>query len=234
MLLLVKYLLTLATKTMQTVDASKLTLGDVQRLLNLQKLPTGSFTNFLNLEPLTAAEEQDLFQIKNDFEEYLVSAKVSEGLIKFLTVAPLLRLAGFYRYPIKLTVEESVEIIVETEDTKITGRLDILAVNKAETTAKNTPFWILVIETKNSSVEVRQGLPQLLTYAFKNLEQQSSAWGLITNGLQYLFVHLRQGEPPSYQFMPEIYFPDRDRALLLLQILKAICQLQNATAGDRQ
>lgn len=212
---------------MLTLDASKLTLSDVQRLLRLQEQFNGSFSTLLSLEPLTEIETQELLQIRNDFRNYLTEAKVSEGLIKFLTVAPLLRLAGFYRYPIKLTVEDSIAIAVEDEETTITGRLDILAVNKAEIKTKNTPFWLLVIEAKNSAIEVRQGLPQLLTYAFKNLEQQSSVWGVVTNGLQYLFVDLRQGNPPIYQLMPELYLLDSDRCIQLLQVLKAICKLQN-------
>lgn len=210
---------------MPTLDSSKLTLNQVRRTLKLQQLSTGSFTDLLSLETLTEAEQQELLQIRNDFEEYLYETKVSEGLIKFLTVAPLLRLAGFYRYPIKLTMEDSIEIAVEDEEITITGRLDILAVN-TEIKTNNIPFWLLVIEAKNSAIEVRQGLPQLLTYAFKNLEQQSSVWGMVTNGLQYLFVHLRQ-ETLTYQLMPELYLLDAERSIQLLQVLKAICQLQN-------
>jgi len=33
-----------------------------------------------------------------------------------------------------------------------------------------------------TAIEVRQGLPQLLTYAFKRLEQQASVWGLVQRG----------------------------------------------------
>ena len=212
---------------MQTLDVSKLSLNDVHLILRLQKLSTGSFAEFLSLELLSDFERQELWQIRNDFEEYLVEAKISEGLIKFMTIAPLMRLAGFYQAPIKLTVEDSIGIVVEDEDTTITGRMDILAVNKAQITTDNIPFWLLVIEAKNSAIEVRQGLPQLLAYAFKNLEQQSSVWGLATNGLQYLFVHLRQGNPPTYQLMPELHLMDSERSIQLLQVLKAICKLQN-------
>lgn len=42
-------------------------------------------------------------------------------------------MAGFYRPPIKLSLEESIaEINIEDEDTTITGRIDILAVNKEQ------------------------------------------------------------------------------------------------------
>jgi hypothetical protein len=52
-----------------------------------------------------------------------------------------------------------------------------------------------VIEAKNSSVEALEGLPQLLTYAYKSLEHQEAVWGLTTNGLSYRFMYLQQGTP---------------------------------------
>ncbi len=42
-----------------------------------------------------------------------------------------MRLGGFYKYPLKIRLEENInDIYIEDEDTKITGRMDILAVNK--------------------------------------------------------------------------------------------------------
>lgn len=49
----------------------------------------------------------------------------------------------------------------------------------------NTPFSILVIESKNTTVDAMEGLPQLLTYAYKSLELQTSVWVLTTNGIRY-------------------------------------------------
>lgn len=135
-----------------------------------------------------------------------------------------MRLAGFYEAPIRLTMEDSIAICVEDEDLKITGRLDILAVNTE--LGATAPLWILVIETKNSAIDVFAGLPQLLTYAFKSLEQQESVWGLVTNGRSYLFVNLRRENPPTYQLMPELNLIERDRSIQLLQVFKA-CRLQN-------
>jgi hypothetical protein len=135
-----------------TQEASTLTLDNVHGLLKLERRSPGVFTGFLTLEPLSEFEQQDLLQIRNDFERYLAAGKVSEGLVKFLTLAPLIRLAGFYDTPIRLSMEDSIAISVEDEDIKITGRMDILAVNtELGTTA---PLWILVIETKNSTVDV--------------------------------------------------------------------------------
>jgi hypothetical protein len=211
---------------MPSQEASILTLNDVNRLLKLEEQLDGSFAEFLTLEPLTEFERQDLLRIRNDLRRYLAAGKVSEGLIKFLTLAPLMRLAGFYDAPIRLSVEDSIAIAIEDEDIRITGRLDILAVN-TELTRTIPPLWIVVIETKNSAVDVSLGLPQLLAYAFKSLEQQASVWGLVTNGLRYQFVQLRRGNPPTYQLMPLLNLNESESSVQLLQVFKAICQLQN-------
>ncbi|WP_345940601.1 hypothetical protein [Nostoc sp. UIC 10630] len=92
------------------VEASSLCLNDVHRFLKLEELSNGSFTNFLSLEPLSEFEQQDLLRIRNDFGCYLNARKVSEGLVKFITFAPLMQLAGFYDLPIRLTMEDSIAI----------------------------------------------------------------------------------------------------------------------------
>jgi hypothetical protein len=208
-----------------TIEASKLTLNDIHRLLKLEKQVGSPFAELLSLEPITEVEQQDILRIRNDFDRYISAGKVSEGLVKFLTLAPLMRLAGFYDIPIRITMEDSIAIAVEDEDTTITGRMDILAVNNAG--SETIPLlWILVIEAKNSAVDALEGLPQLLTYTFKSLEQQSSVWGLTTNGKSYRFVYLRRGNPPTYQILSELNLIDDDRLIQLVQVLKAICKLQ--------
>ncbi|MEH1783753.1 MAG: restriction endonuclease subunit R [Nostoc sp.] len=207
-----------------TVEASSLSLNDVHRFLKLEKLSSGSFTDFLTLEPLSEFEQHDLLRIRSDFERYLNLGKISEGLVKFITIAPLMRLAGFYDVPIRLTMEDSIAIAVEDEDRRITGRMDILAINNPQSMIA-PPFWVVVIETKNSAVEVGEGLPQLLTYAFKSLDQQPSIWGLVTNGLRYQFVYLRDEQQPTYQLMPLLSLNESPGAIELLQVFKAICKL---------
>jgi len=209
-----------------TVEASSLSLNDVHRFLKLQELSNGSFADFLNLEPLTEFEQQDLLRIRSDFHRYLKLGKISEGLVKFLTLAPLMRLAGFYDVPIRLTMEDSIAIAIEDEDKRITGRMDVLAINSPQTNTA-PPFWVVVIETKNSAIDVGEGLPQLLTYAFKSLEQQPSVWGLVSNGQRYQFVYLRHEQQKNYQLMPLLNLNESQDAIELLQVIKAICQLPN-------
>lgn len=211
---------------MTTLNAKNITLSEVHRLLKLGKLPNGAFTPLLALEQLTELEQQELAQIRSDFDYYLSEGRVLEGLVKALTTFPLLRLAGFYRPPIAISLEEEIaNITIEDENATITGRLDILAVNKSQTTTADAYFWVLVIESKNSDIAPSAGLPQLLTYAHKSLEHQQSVWGLATNGELYQFVHIQQGEPSTYQLMPILSLMDAEPSVQLLQALKAICKL---------
>ncbi len=211
---------------MTTLNAKELSLSDVHHLFGFQRQYSSSFTSLLSLENLTEFEQQELVQIRNDFDSYLSESKVSEGIVKALTTFPLLRLAGFYRSPIKIALEENIaQINIVDEDTNITGRMDILAVNKT-IKPNNVPFWILVIECKNSEIDPLAGLPQLLTYAYKSLERQTTVWGLTTNGTRYQFVHIQQGNSPTYQLMPFLSLMESEPAIQILQVLKAIGRLQ--------
>ncbi|MBN3908467.1 MAG: restriction endonuclease subunit R [Nostoc sp. NMS1] len=211
---------------MTILDPRNLSLEEIHRLFGFQEQYSDSYSNYLFLEPLTEAEQQELKQIQHDFDRYLTAGKVSEGQVKFLAVAPLLRLAGFYRYPIEIVLEENIaDIEVEDEDIKIKGRFDILAISKAKHTKPQTYFWVLLIESKNSQIDISTGLPQLLTYSYKNLDNQKSVWGLTTNDRSYQFVYIEQGNPPIYYLLPELNLMERERSSQLLQVLKAICQL---------
>jgi hypothetical protein len=209
-----------------TLDATNLRLGDLQRILKFEEQLNDSITSLLFLEPLTEFEQQEVLKIRNLFRSYYAAGKISEGQIKFLFLAPLMKLAGFYQPNIKITLEENIaEISAEDEDINIKGRMDILAVNKSEGIVVNTLFLILVIESKNSSFNASEGLPQLLTYAYTGLEHQTSVWGLTTNGMDYQFAYIQQGNPPIYQLFPKLDITRADSAIELLQILKSICKL---------
>jgi len=211
----------------QNLEASQLSLNDVRRLLKLQEQEGDAFTDFFSLEPLSELEQQEILKIRTDFRRYLSAGKVSEELVKFLVLSPLMRLAGFFDIPILLTMEDSIPIEVEDGDILIKGRLDVLAVNQPDAELAAAQFWILVVEAKNSAIDPWAGLPQLLTYAYKSLQQQSSVWGLTTNGRNYQFVYLTRGNPCTYQILPDLSLTDPERSLLLAQVLKAICKLQN-------
>ncbi len=103
--------------------------------------------------------------------------------------------------------------------------MDILAVTRVQNRITITPFWILLIETKNSTIDALEGLPQLLTYAHKSLDEQAAVWGVTTNGMNYQFVYIQRGEHPTYQLLPELSLIRPEQTIQLLQVLKAICKL---------
>ena len=208
---------------MATLTASQLSLKDVHQLLGFQRQYNNSFISLLYLEKLTDVEKKELEQIRDDFDFYLTEDEVSEGQVKLLTISPLLRLGGFYRHPIRITLEEKIgDIDIEDSDTKIRGRLDILAVHRTRQTATNASFWILVIESKNSEIAPAAGLSQLLTYAFPSLKFQESVWGLTTNGMGYQFVYIQSDKPPIYQLMPFLNLMEPEPSVKILQVFKAI------------
>ncbi|NET89983.1 MAG: type I restriction enzyme HsdR N-terminal domain-containing protein [Kamptonema sp. SIO1D9] len=190
---------------MTAVSARNLTLKEVHRLFGFQKQYDGSFSDLLSLETLTEPEKQELLKIRDDFEPYLAEGQALEGQIRIVVVAPLLRLAGFcfYNYPIQIKVENNIAPLdIQDEDISITGRSDIIAINKDKQTTTNVDFWILVLETKPTLASTLAGLPQILTYAYTSLKQQKSVWGLVTNGLSYEFLYIQSGNPPSYLHLP--------------------------------
>lgn len=126
------------------LDASNLSLKDVQRMLKVEEQLNVTYRSLLSLEALTEFEQQELQDICRVFRDYYSESKISEGEIKFLFLSPLLRLTGFYSSNIKITLKENIASIhIEDKDTNIRGRMDILAVNKAEAKTTTIPFWIL-------------------------------------------------------------------------------------------
>lgn len=223
----------LLPESMTLLNARNLSLSDVQRLLGFQRCYSDSFSPLLTLESLTDFERQDVTQIRNDFDSYLADSRVLEGMVKVLTPLPLMRLAGFYHPPLKLSLEEEIDrITLEDKDTHITGRFDILSVNKAWPTVADIPFWVLLIEAKNSDIAPSAGLVQLLAYAYQSLERQESVWGLTTNGQHYQFVYLQAGSCPTYSLMPFLTLMEPEPACQILQVLKAIGQLPQLTSAD--
>jgi hypothetical protein len=221
---------------MPVLNASTLTLDQVYQYLKFEEITYGTFKSLLQLEALSEFEISELAQIRNDFKNYLNDGKVLEGMVMALTVMPLLRLAGFYRAPIKMRMEQEIDRInIEDDDISITGRLDLICINKNRPTVNDIAFWILAIEAKNTSISASEGLPQLLTYAYKSLEQQKSVWGLTTNGVYYEFFYIQQNSQndssPTYQPLPSLHLIEPESSEKLLQVLKAICKLQNSVGN---
>jgi hypothetical protein len=161
--------------------------------------------------------------VTSELFDYIENGRISEGQVQLVAIAPLLRLAGYSRAPIEYRVEENIgSIDIEDRDTYIRGRFDIVAVNRKIQTDEKNLLWILVVESKNIGASEYVGIAQMLTYAYTSLGRQDSVWGLVTNGANYQFFHIRRGEKPTYRRMPSLNLLDGEPAGKLLQVLKAI------------
>lgn len=208
-----------------TLDASNLTLQQVHQFLKLKFQVGQSLTSLLALAELTELEQQALSQVRENFLRYYADGKILEGQIQYLFLSPLMWLAGFHSPKIRLDLEVGIaNIEVEDEDTLIKGRMDILAAKRMQNQQEVNVFWVLIVEAKNSSLDASEGLPQLLTYAYTGLGQQQAVWGLTTNGLNYQFVRIEQGDPPTYTVFPAFSMLYPDQVEQLLQVMKAICE----------
>jgi hypothetical protein len=225
---------------MVTLKARQLKIDEVHALLGYEPKLDGKFQNYLQLPKLLEEDYSSLAEIRSNFFRYLNRAKISEGQARELSVSTLLRLARYHQPPIYLEVEEEIDrIYIEDQDTYMVGRLDIVAVRQDTNIC---PLWILVVESKNTEASEIVGIAQMLAYAHTSLEQQSSVWGLVTNGLNYRFFYLdRLGRKQSsraskasnkatlhttYQYMPSLNIIDVESAVTLLQVLKAIREWQ--------
>ena len=211
---------------MAILQARQLSLNDVHRIFGFQEQYDGSFAALLSLETIDEIERKELIKIRDNFCHYLREEFALEGQVRMVAVAPLLRLAGFYDYPLQLKVETNItQIELENQGDTITGRFDLIAINKIKEIKKGIYFWVLVIESKRSSINAVAGIPQLLTYAYTSLEHQSSVWGLATNGMHYQFVYIQRGNPPTYLYLPMLSLLESESASKLLQVLQAISRL---------
>lgn len=213
------------------LDTNSLSLQDVCKFLKFEKRLNDSISSLLLLEPLTEFELQEILSIHQLFWSYYASGQITEGKVKSLLVARLMWLSGFYHPSLKITPIENIAAIhIEDEDTIIKGSMEILAVTKIQAKKIITNFCILFIEAKNLMIDALDGLPQLLTYAYKKLEHQPSLWGMTTNGKDYQFVYIQQGNPPTYHLFPAQSLIYRESSIQLLQVFKAIRNLANIDA----
>lgn len=205
----------------KVINASSLTLQEIRQQFQLQPEFLEDLAAFLPLQNLTPTQQERLTSIRADWDRYLSAGKVSEGEVKVLILSRLLVEAGYLsREDLRVSLEEQVsEIEVEDGDRILRGRMDLLVCREQE--RATVPLCVLAIETKNSAIDVRAGLPQLLFYMHSFLERQAAVWGLVTNGETYLFVRLVSG---TFQLFPYLVVSSASQAERILDVLTAIAR----------
>lgn len=175
----------------QVIQASELTLHDVEEKFNLQQVEDEQFFRELlgNLPDITACEKQWLDQIKADFL-CLVKYPMHEEIVKMVVLSPLLSLAGFYRNPFRPVAEKQVDIAVEDDEEIVRGKIDVLVLHRQ--------LWVTVIESKRKRFNVLEAIPQALFYMMGSPNALVPTFGFVTNGSEFLFIKLTQQETPQY------------------------------------
>lgn len=166
----------------QTIAAAITNLNEAHQRLNLKPASQSDFfPEWQQAFPALSPDETDkLDRLKARYHYYQADGAITESTVDFILVSPLLELLGLCDPPYKLRGEKYKYISIEIEngDTLLKELIDVLVVQD--------DFWIVLLETKRYGFSVMQALPQTLAYlASANTTQ---AFGLITNGEDFLFV----------------------------------------------
>ncbi len=207
--------------TIQPVNS--LSLSDMRERFHLTRDRSDRcFGEWIGAAPtLTDYEQQALERLRGNYENILESNPLEE-VVKLVVVAPLLDLAGFYQPPFSIRTEVSTRLYWAEGGISYSGSIDVLVIQQR--------LWVLVVESKQSRLDVTAGIPQALCYLLSQPEDttpQSHAprFGMVTNGREVLFLKLQPHQPPTYSQSRVYQLVDRLEDLpQILQALKAIGQ----------
>jgi Type I restriction enzyme R protein N terminus (HSDR_N) len=206
----------------QTLIATELTLKDLRDRFNLSRTQEQDFFTEWAIDAdsqvsLTAAEQQTLDRVQQNYLSQLEAQLMNEETVKMVVVSPLLDAAGFYRAPFQIDSEVSIEISAIDEG-DVTGRIDTLIIRQQ--------LWILVIESKRSRFSVQAAIPQALAYLLAKPQPEKPGFALLTNGGEFLLIKLQQQEIPTYDFSSTFSLLNPGNDLYkVLSILKKIGEM---------
>ena len=205
----------------QTLQAREINLDQLQEDFGLVHLRDRKLfaEGSIELPSLTVAEMKLLDEVNEEFS-YLSTKDALEPIVKMVILAPLLRIAGFFRPPFKVTAEKKVELMTEDEGLVVRGLIDLLVFYNQ--------IWIVTIQAKRTAYSLKLAFPQVLTYMLTSPNTQPIVSGLVTNGSEFRFIQLHKGEKlgekPSY-VMSDLLSIDRgDDFYRVAQILKYLGQ----------
>jgi hypothetical protein len=204
----------------QVIQAQTLNLIDLEEKFGLRLADDDQFFGeWLNeLPELTELERQLLDRVKDNYLSLVKRRPMAEDMVKMVVLSPLLDLAGFYRSPFYVQTETSVDIVVEDQEEIVRGRIDVLVLQQQ--------FWLLVIESKNAGFSLVEAIPQALAYMLANPHPQKPAFGLVTNGSEFVFLKLVKQDPPQYALSDQFTLLKRESELhYVLRVLKKLAQI---------
>ncbi|MEM7580999.1 MAG: type I restriction endonuclease subunit R [Cyanobacteria bacterium P01_A01_bin.80] len=193
------------------------TLNDLQRRCNLhQTEEDGFFSEWTeNLPQLSDIEQAAIARIKKRYDYHRADGLLLEGTVNLLVVSPLLELVGFLDSPFRIRSPYGIDLELEDPEETIRGFIDTLVIEEK--------LWILVIESKRTSIPVVAALPQLLAYLLTAPKSQDTTFGMATNGDEFVFLKLTTGDKPLFDTSRTFsLFPRRHELGEVLQIMKRL------------
>jgi hypothetical protein len=200
---------------LQTISADKITLYDLERRFGLmQSNDSGFFEEWqTDLPALTPAEVDRLGRVRTAYAN-LARRSVLENTVKLAVVSPLLDLSGLFFPPFYVSTEETVEVIVDSQDLLVRGRMDVLVLKDQ--------FWVLVIESKRAELSLKVGIPQVLAYMLGAPHLDRPVYGLVTNGSNFVFLKLEQQDRPIFDRSKEFVLETEHDLEMVLKIMKQL------------
>lgn len=211
----------------QTLQAKAVTLHELNALFGLQLLEDEQFFREWqdSLPELTEEEKRRLDRVKTSFTNLLEYPPLLENTVKMVVLSPLLDLADVYLQPLRIKSEPSLQITTEDEATLIKGDLDVLVLFEQ--------LWVLAIEAKRAAVDVDEGRAQLLSYMLATPTPERLAFGMITNGRNFLFLKLIRQPVPQYAMSRLFSLVNPGNELYaVLSILKRLVKLVQQSDGN--
>ena len=212
--------------TLAVTDRIK-SFKDLKRSFNLEQSKEPAFFSELSeeLQELSQEEKAGVGKIKKRFDYHREDGFLLEGTVNLLVVSPLLELAGFLDEPYQIRSPFGVELVIDDTVETLRGFIDTLVVNNN--------LWILSLESKRSAIPVGVALPQLFAYMLAQPRQGNLAFGLATNGDEFIFLKLDfSAEQPLYGFSRAYsLLPVNHELDIVLKILK---RLGNAVAETKE
>ena len=170
------------------------------------------------LPAITEADKENLDVLRRRYLYHRAGGNLLEGTVMLLLVSPLLALAGFYDPPFRIKAEESVDVVVDDGEEILRGRIDVLVLQDR--------FWVMVLESKKTTLSVWTAVPQALAYLMANPNPNLPVFGMVTNGDDILFIKVAQADTPHYN-LSRVFAPltSAKELYTVLQILKRFGQV---------
>ncbi len=168
------------------------TLAEAERRFHLQRTEDESFFPewHSNLPDLSDSDKTAIQNLRRRYLYHRSEGDLLEGTVPLLFASPLLAIAGFYDPPYKLRTETSVRIEIDDGEAVLHGRIDALVLQDR--------LWIVILESKKTTLSVLSALPQTLAYLQGNPDRQRPSFAIMTNGDETLFVKLTHADTPQY------------------------------------